>query len=230
MQRKQAILLAATEHFGRFGFRGASLRDIARDAGVSLTLLNHHFGSKASLLAATVDSQGARLDQRAAALAAVQRGAPGNWGVRELVQAWVGTDFATAATRDGRLFLQLVARIGADTCNEFDPAIRAGLERAAPVFIEALQRCCPQASRRAAESACLWLAAVVDQSLLRTQPLSDDTECEDAPEAVAHHDKERLIRFLAAGVEAALVAPIRAPAAIQAVTTTPETQESALAA
>ena len=50
MLRKQAILLAATEHFGRFGFRGASLRDIARSAGVSLTLLNHHFGSKAQLL------------------------------------------------------------------------------------------------------------------------------------------------------------------------------------
>lgn len=230
MQRKQAILLAATEHFGRFGFRGASLRDIARDAGVSLTLLNHHFGSKASLLAATVDSQDARLDQRAAALTDVQRGASGTWGVRELVQAWVDADSATAATRDGRLFLQLVARIGADTCNEFDPAIRAGLDRGAQVFIEALQRCRPQASRRAAESACLWLGAVVDRSLVPTQPLSGDTERGDAPEAANRDDEERLIRFLTAGVEAALVTPARAPAAVPAATTTPETQESALTA
>ena len=225
MQRKEAILLAATEHFGRFGFRGASLRDIARDAGVSLTLLNHHFGSKASLLAAAVDSQGRRLDQRAAALAAVQRGAAGGWGVRELVQAWVRTDFANAATRDGRLFLQLVARIGADTCNEFDPSIRAGLDRAAPVFIEALQRCRPQACRRAAEWACLWVGAVVERSLPPAQPWWGETGREDASEADERDDEERLVRFLTAGVEAAVAAPARAPAAIHAAT-----QESALTA
>jgi len=229
MQRKEAILLAATEHFGRFGFRGASLRDIARDAGVSLTLLNHHFGSKASLLSSAVASQGRRLDERAAALAAVQRRPAGTWDVQELVQAWVRTDASTAATRDGRLFLQLVARIGDDTSHEFDPAIRAGLDRAAPVFIDALQRCQPEASRRAAESACLWVCAAIHRFLLGPQPLSDDAGADGALDAAAP-DQERLIRFLTAGVEAALAVSEPAHPAINGFATTPQAQESVLTA
>lgn len=229
MQRKEAILLAATEHFGRFGFRGASLRDIARDAGVSLTLLNHHFGSKASLLSAAVHSQGRRMDERAAALAAVRRRAAGTWGVPDLVRAWVRTDASTAATSDGRLFLQLVARIGDDTSHEFDPAIRAGLDRAAPVFIDALQRCQPEASRRAAESACLWVCAAINRFLLDPQPLSGDSEVDNAP-ANAADDEERLIRFLTAGVEAALAPSEPAHPVVNGFATTHSTQESALTA
>src|ERR1700712_2475040 len=76
MQRKSAILLAANQHFAHYGFRGASLRDIARDAGVSLTLLNHHFGSKFQLLSAVIDSHREMLDERASALLAVMRSGP----------------------------------------------------------------------------------------------------------------------------------------------------------
>src|SRR6201992_32017 len=71
MQRKTAILLAANHHFAHHGFRGASLRDIARDAQVSLTLLNHHFGSKYQLLSAVIDAHRAMLDERTKALQAV---------------------------------------------------------------------------------------------------------------------------------------------------------------
>ena len=213
MQRKEAILLAATEHFGRFGFRGASLRDIARDAGVSLTLLNHHFGSKASLLSAAVDSHRRLLDERIAALAAVQRAGPGAWGVHELVQAWVRSAVATASTADGRRFLQLVARIGEDTSQEFDPDVQTRLEAPATAFVDALQRCNPQASRRAAESACLWLRGAVSRFLLAAQRLSDPPMADGTSDEIDQDDEIRLVCFLTAGIGAALDAPAHAHAA-----------------
>lgn len=43
---RQKILTAAVEHFGKHGFRGASLRNIIADAGVNLGAANYHFGSK----------------------------------------------------------------------------------------------------------------------------------------------------------------------------------------
>lgn len=52
--REKRILLEAVRAFGAYGVEGASLRNIARKAAVSLTLINHHFGSKAALAAAAV--------------------------------------------------------------------------------------------------------------------------------------------------------------------------------
>lgn len=46
----QRILRAATTCFGRKGYDGASLVDIAREAGVSKSLLHYHFASKEHLL------------------------------------------------------------------------------------------------------------------------------------------------------------------------------------
>jgi AcrR family transcriptional regulator len=46
------ILEAAERLFSQYGFRGAALRDIARDADVSLGLLQYHFGAKEALYAA----------------------------------------------------------------------------------------------------------------------------------------------------------------------------------
>jgi len=228
MQRKEAILLAATEHFGRYGFRGASLRDIARDAGVSLTLLNHHFGSKASLLSAAVDSHRRQLEERSAALAAVQRAGAGTWGIHELVQAWVRSAAAHAATADGRRFLQLVARISEDTSHEFDPEVQARVDAPALAFTEALHRCRPEASRRAAESACLWLRGAVSRFLLGAQRLSEPPSGDDVAVDIDQADESRLVSFLSAGIEAALDAPPTvSPASV--IDAPHATQESALA-
>jgi AcrR family transcriptional regulator len=43
---RERILMAALRLFGERGFSGASVRDIAAEAGVSLGLIRHHFGSK----------------------------------------------------------------------------------------------------------------------------------------------------------------------------------------
>ena len=53
--RRQAILDAARAQFAAKGFAGASMRAIAREAGVDVSLISHYFGDKARLLVATME-------------------------------------------------------------------------------------------------------------------------------------------------------------------------------
>ncbi len=53
-RRRTTILSTAIEVFGENGYRGTSLREIARRVGISDAGLLHHFGSKVGLLAATI--------------------------------------------------------------------------------------------------------------------------------------------------------------------------------
>ncbi len=66
---RERILLAAIRLFGERGFAGASVRDIAAEAGVSLGLIRHHFGSKQGVREAldrwVIDRFGAMLDEYA---------------------------------------------------------------------------------------------------------------------------------------------------------------------
>ena len=52
--RRTAILDAARTQFAAQGFGGTSMRAIARDAGVDVSLISHYFGDKAGLLVATM--------------------------------------------------------------------------------------------------------------------------------------------------------------------------------
>ena len=53
--RRAAILDAARTKFAAQGFTGTSMRAIARDAGVDVSLISHYFGDKAGLLVATME-------------------------------------------------------------------------------------------------------------------------------------------------------------------------------
>jgi AcrR family transcriptional regulator len=54
-QRSSEILDAATTVFAAHGYRGGSLRDIARQLDLSLTSIVHHFGTKYELLEAVLE-------------------------------------------------------------------------------------------------------------------------------------------------------------------------------
>ena len=204
MLRKNAILLAANHHFAHHGFRGASLRDIARDAEVSLTLLNHHFGSKFQLLSAVIDSHRGMLDERASALLAATAAGPGNFTVRDLVQIWIRIGFETAAQPDGENFLRLMARVIDDPTEEAAQVVREKLDDAALVFIDALQQCYPGASRYAAASAYIYVSASLLKFLVSSKRLFRLARA-GAPGDHAAEDQQRLTRFLVAGIEAALL-------------------------
>ncbi|MBN1773494.1 MAG: TetR/AcrR family transcriptional regulator [Deltaproteobacteria bacterium] len=54
-ERRQAILDAALDAFAERGFKGASVREIARAVGVNEATLYHYFPSKAAVLDALID-------------------------------------------------------------------------------------------------------------------------------------------------------------------------------
>jgi AcrR family transcriptional regulator len=57
---KYAIVARAAEAFAQQGFHGASVRGIAKAAGVDHSTLLHHFGNKTALLLAVLDWQDAQ--------------------------------------------------------------------------------------------------------------------------------------------------------------------------
>jgi AcrR family transcriptional regulator len=170
MQRKSAILLAANSHFAHHGYRGASLRDIARDAGVSLTLLNHHFGSKFQLLAAVIEAHRKVLDDRTSIMRALMA-SPGGYTVRDMVVAWVRLGFETAAQTDGEVFLRLVSRVIDDPEEEAVQIVREKLDDGALIFVDALLGCYPQASRYTAACAYMWFNAALLKFLIGSKRL-----------------------------------------------------------
>lgn len=55
VDRRTAILDAARRQFAAKGFTGVSMRAIAREVGVDVSLISHYFGDKAGLLVATME-------------------------------------------------------------------------------------------------------------------------------------------------------------------------------
>jgi AcrR family transcriptional regulator len=104
------ILEAAAGRFSDAGERGASIRDIAREAGVSLAMVHHYFGSKDQLYAACVEAMYVELEGlRDELLAAVAAGGD----AAALVDRAVVTCFRFA--RSHRPALKLVMRVVVDT-------------------------------------------------------------------------------------------------------------------
>lgn len=60
-ERRQQILDVAIDQFGRAGYFGTSMNDIADAAGVTKPVLYQHFDSKAELYRALLDEVGARM-------------------------------------------------------------------------------------------------------------------------------------------------------------------------
>ncbi len=150
MDRKTAILRSANEHFAVHGFRGASLRDIARDAQVSLTLLNHHFGSKLDLLRAVVHAHRYVL----AGVIDAGRSALPTDGSRPRIEALVSglIDVIRRAGEDddGRRFMLLLSRMTDDSQADAMALVRQEVEEAADAFIEVVMAAYPNATREKA--------------------------------------------------------------------------------
>jgi AcrR family transcriptional regulator len=67
--RTQATIIAAGQRiFGQKGFDGASLRDIAEEAGVAHAMIRHHFGGKDGLWRAVIDAHVLSIAERHAPL------------------------------------------------------------------------------------------------------------------------------------------------------------------
>jgi AcrR family transcriptional regulator len=78
-QTRWAILRAAIARFGRDGFRGTSVADIARDAGVGGTVTYAYFANKEALFLAAVDEDAAGVIEEGVARTFSEPRAPEWW-------------------------------------------------------------------------------------------------------------------------------------------------------
>jgi AcrR family transcriptional regulator len=65
---KESILEAARECLREYGYSGTSIRAVAERAGVQLSLVHYHFGSKQAVLVAVLEHENEKLLERQQAL------------------------------------------------------------------------------------------------------------------------------------------------------------------
>ncbi len=174
--RRDRILDAAARTFADNGYHAASLRDIAKAADCSLTLLDHHFGNKADLLKAVIKEQHDVCQKHLTPLKTLL-GRSG-FEVDEFVTAWADYEFDLNATRSGRQYLTLMLRLQAD--REVDEALRRTLNCSEATVMLGLARAWPALDEAAIAS--VWrmassalYAAVMSADEGRGIGLSDST-------------------------------------------------------
>ena len=114
--RRTAILSAAREQFGATGYAAASVRGIARQAGVDPALVHHYFGTKEQVFVAAMQLQ----FQPGEMLPQVLAGDPEGMGerlVRLFLGAWDSPEFR--APMLGMLRSAMTGEQGAAMLREF---------------------------------------------------------------------------------------------------------------
>jgi len=93
---RAAILAAARDRFAADGYERATIRAIARDAGIDPSMVMRYYGNKAGLFAATSE-----IEVRAPDLTHVPREEAAARLVRHFLERWEGDETLTAMMRVG---------------------------------------------------------------------------------------------------------------------------------
>lgn len=107
--RREEILSAARTIFAHYGFRRASLEEIAREAGISRTALYHHFRNKEDIFRAMCEGIYARATAKAEEAAATEQAvdakllavleAQAGWIFRQLASSRHGLEIVDESNR-----------------------------------------------------------------------------------------------------------------------------------
>ena len=133
--RREQILDVAIDIFGRAGYYGASMNDIAEAAGVTKPVLYQHFDSKRELYQALLDEVGSRwLRSIAKAVAEATDGKSQTELGFQTYFRWVSDDhdaflllFGSGSRRDGE-FSSAVRRITAEAAEAIAPLIAVDID------------------------------------------------------------------------------------------------------
>lgn len=159
---KQRILESALGHFGRFGYKGASLRQIVSEAQANVAAANYYFGSKAGLLVATIDHYIVSTHpRRMALLDETRKIAAGKKRLRALISAYLRPHYEITI-RDGNTdYATMVSRV----ITEENPTLQKEIDRALlPVrqrFRDELRQCFPRVGEDAIAQAVGYVVAVL---------------------------------------------------------------------
>lgn len=207
VDRKAAILLAAEKLFAQSGYHAVTIRQIASEADVPLALVNYYYGQKHELFEAIFAHWNATIEERLQELHAAESGPAHAPRLERIIQAFVGPVLRLRASAEGEYYALLVARELFYATDITDRVLRVYFDPLAHAFIDALQRCFPQASRgQIAWCYQFALGALVHHlSDTRVQRLSNHQSEPGDPAAQA-----MLVQFISGGMCAAIAPRVAA--------------------
>ncbi len=197
--RRTRLLASAARAFTASGFKAASLRDIAADAGVSLTLVDHHFGSKEQLLLAVVARHHDACKQRMAGFRTALQRAHQPPSLAGVATAWVQHEFELYASDAGREYLLFLIKLMAD--QTVGSGIRQTLDCSEPVVVHALAQVAPRATAAERRRAFIVARGALHAAML---------DCAMAMEAGVGEEVTTAIAFCTSFVMAGLGATLHA--------------------
>ena len=101
-ERRAQLLAVARRVFGKAGFHGVSMDDVAKEAGVTKPILYDHFNSKEELYVALLDADASSLEERVRT--ALQAPTGNRQRIQQSFQAYF--DFVDEHAGGFRLFMQ----------------------------------------------------------------------------------------------------------------------------
>jgi AcrR family transcriptional regulator len=195
---KERILGAAEALFARYGFEGASLRQLTAAAGVNLAAVNYHFGSKDRLIEEVFRR---RLDQlNGRRMAALQKiaGDP-DATVEDVLAAFIAPALELSHDGSGSLFMRVLARAFAEHDDTLRKFLSENYGHVMRQFTAEFARLLPHLSKEEL----YWRVDLVTGALTHAmsgfgmiQRKSDVPEHQHREQTAAH-----LIRFAAAGLK-----------------------------
>ena len=201
---RERILDAAEELFARRGYHGVSIRDITRDAGVDVALVNYHFGTKEALLDSVLTRRSEVLNAERMALlqACMDRARSGAPALADVIDAFTHP-LLNRSERGGpgwKAYFALIAQVnnspefgGVVMTKYFDPVVR--------VFVDALRKTLPDCDPRDVYWSYHFLSGALTLTFAETGRIDNLSGglCRSSDLDSVH---ERLVPFVAAGFRA----------------------------
>ncbi len=201
---RERILDAAEELFARRGYHGVSIRDITRDAGVDVALVNYHFGTKEALLDSVLTRRSEVLNAERMALlqACLEKSRSGAPALADVIDAFTHP-LLNRSGRGGpgwKAYFALIAQVnnspefgGVVMTKYFDPVVR--------VFVDALRKALPDCDPRDVYWSYHFLSGALTLTFAETGRIDNLSAglCRSSDLDSVH---ERLVPFVAAGFRA----------------------------
>jgi AcrR family transcriptional regulator len=140
--RRAAILRAAEKVFAQEGYHGTTMRQIAAEADVKLSLVVYHFTSKLGLYVEIFENRQYINEERLARLAAIPD-LDAEDALEQIVHAFADPVLALHNNPDDIWFARLVYREAADPSSQQRPVMGELFDPMAREFIKALREALP---------------------------------------------------------------------------------------